>query len=133
MEARSRAALGDHDGHRAWCYCGFITNTISSDLHVYNLHGPVFDLATTVMKFVHLGLSFDDALARATLHSAQAMGIADEVGGLRVGMAGDVAAFELREGSFVFHDAADVERTARQRLVPKLVVKSGRVVRSTLG
>ena len=109
---------------------GFVANTISSDLHVYNLHGPVFDLATTVMKFVHLGLSLDEALARATLHSARAMGIADEVGGLRVGMAGDVAAFELQEGSFTVYDAADVERTARQRLVPKVVVKAGRVVRS---
>jgi dihydroorotase len=109
---------------------GFIANTISSDLHVYNLHGPVFDLATTVMKFVHLGLSLDEALARATSHSARAMGIANEVGGLRVGMAGDVAAFELQEGQFAFHDAADVVRTARQRLVPRVVVKSGRVVRS---
>jgi dihydroorotase len=109
---------------------GFVANTISSDLHVYNLHGPVFDLATTVMKFVHLGLSLDDAVARATLHSARVMGIADEVGGLRVGMAGDVAAFELQEGSYTFYDAGDVERTARQRLVPRVVVKAGRVVRS---
>jgi dihydroorotase len=112
---------------------GFIANTISSDLHVYNLHGPVFDLATTVMKFVHLGLSLDDALARATLHSARAMGIANEVGGLRVGMAGDVAAFELQEGSYTFYDAGDVERTAHQRLVPRLVVKGGRVVRTVTG
>ena len=109
---------------------GFVANTISSDLHVYNLHGPVYDLATTVMKFVHLGLSLDDALARATLHSARAMGIADEVGGLRVGMAGDVAAFELQDGAFAFHDSADVERTARQRLVPRVVVKAGTVVRA---
>jgi len=109
---------------------GFIANTISSDLHVYNLHGPVFDLATTVMKFVHLGLSLDESLARATLHSARAMGISDEVGGLKPGMAGDVAAFELQEGQFDFYDAGDVVRTARQRLVPRIVVKAGRVIRS---
>jgi len=109
---------------------GFLANTISSDLHVYNLHGPVFDLATTVMKFVHLGLPLDDALARATLHPARAMGIAGEVGSLAVGMAGDVAAFALEEGSFAFYDSADVVRTARQRLVPRIVVKAGRVVRS---
>ncbi|MFN8637475.1 MAG: amidohydrolase/deacetylase family metallohydrolase [Chloroflexota bacterium] len=108
---------------------GFVANTISSDLHVYNLHGPVFDLATTVMKFVHLGLSLDDAIARATLHPARAMGVADEVGGLTVGGAGDVAAFALEEGQFAFYDAADVVRTARQRLVPKVVVKGGTVVR----
>jgi dihydroorotase len=109
---------------------GFVANTISSDLHVYNLHGPVFDLATTVMKFVHLGLSLDDALARATLHSARVMGIADEVGGLQVGMAADVAAFELQEGSYTFRDAADVERTAHQRLALRVVVKRGTVIRA---
>jgi dihydroorotase len=101
-------------------------------LHVYNLHGPVFDLATTVMKFVHLGLTLDEALARATLHSAQAMGVADEVGGLRVGMAGDVAAFALEEGQFTFYDSGDVVRTASQQLAPKVVVKAGKVARCTL-
>ena len=45
-------------------------------------------------------------------------------------MAGDVAAFALEEGQFAFYDAADVVRTARQRLVPRVVVKAGRVVRS---
>ena len=109
---------------------GFVANTISSDLHVYNLHGPVFDLATTVMKFVHLGLSLDDAIAHATILPAQAMGVADEVGSLEIGRAADVAAFELLEGSFDFYDSGDVVRTARQRLAPKVVVKSGRVVRS---
>lgn len=112
---------------------GFIANTISSDLHVYNLHGPVFDLATTVMKFVHLGLSFDEALARATVHSARAMGVADEVGSLGPGMAADVVAWEMQEGTFTFYDAGDVERMARQRLEPKLIIKGGQVVCSTLG
>jgi len=109
---------------------GFVANTISSDLHVYNLHGPVFDLATTVMKFVHLGLSFEEALARATVYSARAMGVADEVGGLRLGMAADVVAWELQEGTFTFYDSGDVERTARQRLQPRVIVKGGQVVQA---
>ena len=57
------------------------------------------------------------------------MGIADVVGGLRPGMAGDVAAFTREEGAFELHDADDVPRTARQRLVPRVVVKGGVVVR----
>ena len=108
---------------------GFVANTISSDLHVYNLHGPVFDLATTITKFLHLGLSLDDALARATHFSARAMGVDQLVGGLRGGMAGDVVAFALEDGRFELLDADDVPRTARQRLVPTVVVKGGVVVR----
>ena len=32
-----------------------LPGTISSDLHQFNIHGPVFDLATTLSKFLHLG------------------------------------------------------------------------------
>src|SRR6185295_8223367 len=92
---------------------GFVANTISSDLHVYNLHGPVFDLATTIMKFVHLGLTLDEAILRATVYPARAMGVSDVVGGLRIGMEADVAAFEIQDGQFAFYDSGDVVRTAR--------------------
>src|SRR6266545_4180257 len=34
--------------------------TISSDLHVYNVNGPVYDLATTASKFLQLGLRLDE-------------------------------------------------------------------------
>src|SRR4029077_21238201 len=36
-----------------------LPGTISSDLHQYNVYGPVFDLATTLSKFLHLGLSLE--------------------------------------------------------------------------
>ncbi len=36
---------------------GLLPGTISSDLHQFNIHGPVFDLATTLSKFLHLGLT----------------------------------------------------------------------------
>jgi len=108
---------------------GFVANTISSDLHAYCLHGPVFDLATTISKFVHLGLPLDDAIARATVHSARAMGIEDRVGSLKPGLVGDVAAFALEEGEFTFHDAADEVRIGKQRLVPRLSVRGGKIYR----
>ena len=39
--------------------------TISSDLHFYNVNGPVYDLANVVTKFLHLGMKLDDAIARS--------------------------------------------------------------------
>ena len=53
---------------------GFRPGTISSDLHVYNLEGPVFDLATTMSKFLHLGLSLDEVVAMTTGAPAQVIG-----------------------------------------------------------
>jgi len=36
-----------------------LPGTISSDLHQFNVTGPVFDLATTLSKFLHLGLTLE--------------------------------------------------------------------------
>jgi len=35
-------------------------------LHAYNVEGPVYDLATTASKFLHLGLSLEDVIAKVT-------------------------------------------------------------------
>ena len=40
-----------------------LPGTISSDLHQFNIHGPVFDLATTLSKFLHLGLTLEQVIA----------------------------------------------------------------------
>ena len=45
---------------------GILPTTISSDLHIYNLNGPVYDLAAVVTKFLHLGMPLDDAIDRVT-------------------------------------------------------------------
>ena len=36
---------------------GVEPTTISSDLHVYNVNGPVYDLVNVVNKFLYLGMS----------------------------------------------------------------------------
>jgi dihydroorotase len=106
---------------------GFPPTTISSDLHHYNLHGPVYDLATTVSKFLFLGLSLDDALSKVTAVPALVIGCVDRAGTLAPGAWGDAVVFDLEEGAFDLVDAAGETRTGRQRLVPRTVVKGGRV------
>jgi dihydroorotase len=110
---------------------GVQPQTISSDLHAYNVNGPAFDLATTVSKFLHLGMSLEDALRKVTATPAQTLGMADRIGTLRVGAWGDAVAFELREGEFPLEDSHGEVRTGRRRLVPKTVVRGGRVYRET--
>src|SRR5207302_8279597 len=96
-------------------------------LQVYNVNGPVFDLATTVTKFLHLGLSVSDALARVTAVPAKVMGMSDRIGTLAVGAWGDAVLFDLEEGAFELVDSRQQTRIGRQRLVPRVVIKSGRV------
>ena len=101
--------------------------TISSDLHVYNVHGPVFDLATTMSKFLALGLSLDEVVAMTTAAPARALGALGELGTLAPGAAGDATLLRLDEGEFGLADAKGETLTAGARLVPVAVVKGGGV------
>lgn len=108
---------------------GLLPFTISSDLHIYNVEGPVFDLATTLSKFLYLGMSLDDVLARATRHPAQVLGKSDQIGSLNIGACGDAVVFNLESGSFDFEDAHGQFRTAKKRLTPTNVIRAGKVYR----
>jgi dihydroorotase len=108
-----------------------LPQTISSDLHVYNVNGPVHDLASVVGKFLHLGLSLDEALSRVTAAPAQIIHLADQIGTLKVGAWGDAVVFELREGEFQLVDSQRQTRTGKQQLFPVAVVKGGKVYRQS--
>ena len=101
--------------------------TISSDLHQFNVNGPVFNLATTLSKFLHLGLSLEEVIARATRNPAALFGFPNGLGSLRPGAEADVAIFALREGNFEFVDALGAKRIGRQKLDPIATVKSGSI------
>lgn len=107
---------------------GVIPNTISSDLHFYNLHGPVFDLATTVSKFLHLGMDLTEALRRVTSTPASVIKMDKELGTLAVGAIADAVVFRLREGSRPAADTVGRVEELRQWLEPVYVVKAGKVV-----
>jgi dihydroorotase len=106
---------------------GLLPGTISSDLHQFNIHGPVFDLATTLSKFLHLGLTLEQVIARATTHPAKTFGFAGGLGTLREGAEADVAVFSLREGDFPLVDAMGHRRIGHRKLVPVATIKSGRL------
>jgi dihydroorotase len=103
----------------------FQPTTISSDLHVYNVQGPVYDLATTVAKFLHLGLFLDDALAKVTSIPAQVLGLDGKIGTLAVGAWGDAVVLDLETGDFPLVDSLGEQRLGRRRLTPATVVRAG--------
>ena len=101
----------------------------SSDLHIYNVHGPVYDLVNVVNKFLYLGMSLDDALAKVTSIPAETILMPGQVGTLAVDAWGDAVVFELREGEFQLIDARDQVKVGKQILEPVTVVKGGQVYR----
>jgi dihydroorotase len=141
-EARERGVVfdvGHGQGSFSWRVVeaameqGFLPTTISSDLHHYNVDGPVYDLATTVSKFLALGLTLDDALAKVTSVPAGIIGVPDRAGTLVPGAWGDAVVWDLEEGAFELVDSHGETRTGRQRLVPRVVIKGGRVYPSEKG
>ncbi len=108
---------------------GVLPQTISSDLHHYNVNGPVYDLATTVSKFLYLGLSLDEALRRVTATPAQVIHMTDQIGTLKAGAWGDAVVFRQETGNFALVDSRGDVRTGNQRLVPTMVVRAGKIYR----
>ena len=104
---------------------GFLPDTISSDLHAGNVDGPVHDLATTLSKFLHLGMSLEECVRAATSTPASIFALPPRLGALAEGAIADVAVFELVEGEHVLTDSGGATRTARRRLSPVATFKDG--------
>jgi dihydroorotase len=106
---------------------GIQPTTISSDLHVYNVNGPVYDLATTASKFLYLGLPLQQTIAKVTATPANVIHMPGEIGTLAPGAWGDAVVFRLEDGEFPLVDSLGVQRTGRQRLLPVTTVRAGAV------
>jgi len=109
---------------------GALPGTISSDLHQFNVHGPVFDLATTLSKFLYMGLTLEQVVRRATTNPAALFGFPDGLGTLAEGAEADVAVLSLQEGDFEFVDAMKKKRIGHRKLSPVATVKAGKIYRA---
>ncbi|MBM3236890.1 amidohydrolase/deacetylase family metallohydrolase [Candidatus Poribacteria bacterium] len=105
----------------------FPPDVISSDLHGGSINGPVFDMPTTLSKFLYLGMPLEDVIEKATAAPAKVIG-REELGTFKIGTTGDVAVFELAEGEFELRDAERNTVIANQRLMPVLTIKGGKVI-----
>jgi dihydroorotase len=103
---------------------GIPPDVITSDLHQTAIQGPMFDLPTTLSKFINLGMPIEDVIACATVNAAKAIRL-DDAGTLGVGSTADIALFKLEEGDFEFHDIAMAERRGTKLLVNTLTVLGG--------
>lgn len=134
LDARARGVwmdVGHGSGNFSWATAeraatqGWWPDTISSDLHARNTGGPVHDLATTVSKFLLLGMTLEDAIARVTAKPAEIYRFAAGAGTLREGAPADVAVFGLSQEPFVFADSRKATRTGPRGLVPEMTFRSG--------
>jgi len=107
---------------------GLMPDIISSDLHG-RLSQPGFgivgDLPTVLTKFLPLGLSFDEIIAKCTVDAARAVGWQDRIGSLEVGREADIAVLQIVDEPVTLRDSVGGEWTHAQRIVARWTIRAG--------
>ncbi|MCY3692831.1 MAG: amidohydrolase family protein [Chloroflexota bacterium] len=106
---------------------GLLPDTISTDIHIAPPGRIVYLMNDLVSKFHALGMPLADAIAASTSRPAEVLGLQDSIGSLAVGMEGDAAVWEQRQGRFVWHDMAGHNVDGSLRLDTFATVKGGMV------
>ena len=101
---------------------GFISDVISTDLHTGNINGPVYNLPTTLSKFLHLGLSLEEVIEKATSQPAKAIQRDDEIGHLKIGYPADITVLDLLDGEFEFFDTHRKMFVGNQKLAASFTI-----------
>jgi len=128
-----RFDVGHGAGSFAWYVAtpaiaeGFLPDTISTDLHVDSMNAGMKDLPNVMSKFLALGLSLEDVVARTTWNPARVVKH-DELGTLEVGSPADVAVLGLETGRFGFVDPVGGRLRAERKLVCEMTLRDGKIV-----
>ncbi len=105
---------------------GLEPDFISSDIHVFSGNSPGKPYLPWVMsKFLNLGFSLDDVIAKASAAPGRAIDRDPALGTLKVGGTADVAVMELVEEDVAFEDTKENQRQGDQWLRPVATVRAG--------
>jgi dihydroorotase len=110
---------------------GFPLHSISTDLHQGNVRGPVFTLARTMAKLLHLGLPLAEVVRLVTLGPAVAIGRDAEFGTLRPGACADITVFRVLDGPIVYIDSEGATEEGSVDIAATFVVRAGKLVSRT--
>jgi dihydroorotase len=104
---------------------GFLPDTISSDNSLRNWNGPVYDLPTTMSKFLALGIPLEQVVERVTSLPAAILGLTEQgVGALTPGRSRDATVLRLTDETFTLRDSAG-DTLQAPRLEPLYAVRGG--------
>jgi dihydroorotase len=106
---------------------GFTPDSISTDIHIGSMNAGMKDMLNVMDKFLAMGMSLDDVIARSTWNPAREIK-QDALGHLSPGALGDVAVLRLEKGKFGLVDMNGARMDSTQRLVCELTVRDGKVV-----
>ena len=135
-EGRKRGVIfdvGHGGGSFAWRVAApaieqkFLPDSISTDLHIGSMNAGMKDMLSLMSKFLPLGLTPDQIIARSTWNPAREIHH-KELGNLSVGSPADIAVIGLEKGDFGFTDMYGARMDGNERFVCEMTVKGGRIV-----
>ncbi len=107
---------------------GFEPTTISTDLHQWCINGPVYDMPTTMSKFLQLGMPLEKVIELTTIRPAEILDQQEELGTLREGTIADITLLEPCEGRFRLTDSLGQHRTADTLLRAAATIRGGELL-----
>lgn len=107
---------------------GEAPDIISTDLHVWQLDGPTYNLVTTLNKFLCLGLSLEEVILRATTNPGKFIGRLEGIGALKVGGVADISILDYVCDEVELEDCFRVKRVLEKGLVPVAAICRGKVL-----
>jgi hypothetical protein len=110
---------------------GVAPDIISSDHNTLCIDYPS-DLGTTMSKFLLLGMSLEDVVAKVTAAPCARLGLSDH-GSLAPGASADITVFHVESGEFEFPGSKEPPRRGQRHIVPDFVLKAGREHRCDIG
>jgi dihydroorotase len=106
---------------------GFLSNSISTDLHTGSMNAGMKDMTNVMSKFLNMGVPLDEVILRSTWNPAKEIRH-QELGTLAVGAAADVAVLRLEKGNFGFVDSLGGRLDGHEKLVCEMTVRNGMIL-----
>jgi dihydroorotase len=106
---------------------GFKPDVISTDLHTQSMNGGMKDLTNVMSKFLNMGMTLNDVIARTTVNPARVIN-RPELGNLSAGVEADVTVLSLRQGNFGFLDVRNMKLNGTQKIEAELTIRAGKIV-----
>jgi dihydroorotase len=111
---------------------GFPPDSISTDLHMGNINGPVVSMINTMSKCLSMGMPLQEVIFRSTVTPAREIGH-PELGTLSVGAEADVAVLKHLEGTFGFADCGRARMVGKKKLECAMTIRAGAIVYDPTG
>jgi len=107
---------------------GILPTTLSTDLVIPSVTGPVYGLTVTMSKFLALGLNLKQVIEMTTINPARALSIEDRWGSLQPGMDADVSILALLSGTWKLEDSEQQIIEVTKLIAPSMTIKSGQLI-----